>query len=81
MKTILLYSVILMAAILVWGSVQLTLSPFSMNLPKWKNALGWLLVVIGMIIIQYQSFEDGKQSFIDEVKELIKEKRRPSDRV
>lgn len=65
------------AVLLYTGGLRVTLHPFHISMPDWASSLGWLLVVIGAILISTnehnRAYEAGVNKGMDTAIELMQQ--------
>lgn len=65
------------AVLLYTGSLRVTLHPFHISMPDWASSLGWLLVIIGAILISTnehnKAYEEGVNKGMDTAIELMQQ--------
>ncbi len=81
MKYIILTAIII-AAMLYIGDFKLSLSPFSISMPGWKLAVGWLFLWLAYLLWfghwygkgYERGLKRGAEITIEQVQKIIKEK-------
>lgn len=71
--SIIISSLICIIAFLYIADTTITVNPFSIHLAAWKNAVGWLVVAIGIGLISDQKYDEGIKKGVDGTIELLKE--------
>lgn len=71
--SIIISSLICIIAFLYIADTTITFNPFSIHLSAWKNAVGWLVVAIGVGLISDQKYNEGVKNGADGTIELLKE--------
>ena len=55
--------ILLLAGIIVvfavFAGIKISVSPFSISLESWPAGLGWTLIILGILLIKYDAFNDG----------------------
>ena len=71
--TIVCALLVLLLFVLFMGRAEISLSPFYIRIPGWQNVVGWLLLLIGVWLLnneaKRQAYEDGFDDGITYVKE------------
>ena len=52
--------IILVVWLLFLGGTKITLYPFSISMEYWWKALGWLLMILGMVILTVGEYHRGR---------------------
>jgi hypothetical protein len=58
----------------------ITFSPFSINFPKWKTAVGTFIIIVGFYFIYADVYFKGFNSGADKVIEMLQEKIKEDDK-
>lgn len=60
------------------GGFHVTFHPFRISMPCWAGSLGWLLIIIGVILISInehnRAYKEGVKKGSDMMLEMIQEK-------
>ena len=67
MKTIILTIIILVPSFLFLANTTISFKPFKIELNNWLSAIGWFLILFGVLIIQH----DAKKTVVKSVREII----------
>jgi hypothetical protein len=70
--SIIISSIICIAAFLFIADTTITFNPFSIHLAAWKSAIGWLIIAIGVGLISDQKYNEGIKKGVDGTIELLK---------
>lgn len=66
---------IYVVAFLFLSDIKITYKPFTVSLPNWVYAAGFFLILIGVMVIGYNSFRKGYNKAIDDVETILQQKR------
>lgn len=85
MKTVELVLLTIAAVIflLLVGNVQISLKPFSFNLPSWNKMLGVIMMVVGLMVYStgeyargyFDGLKKSKEATIEAINKAIKDKK------
>lgn len=53
--------------IIFLGNLHVSFDPFSISLPRWRGALGWICMVLGICFIQW----DANKRAVDTIREEL----------
>lgn len=74
MKLILIATIILLGVFCFVGRMEITLNPFSVSMPYWYRAAGWLLIWFGAILLvvgeRVDAYKDGFKKGLDKGSEI-----------
>ena len=74
MKTAIFY-VIVICALLYLAKIQIEFNPFKITVGDWRTPIATILLIIGLVLIRTKSYNDGVDTTIEAIIELIDEKR------
>lgn len=70
---------IAIAGFLFMGSTKISINPFRFIIEKPYHMIGWLFLIIGISLIQYQSYKqglkEGSENTIKIIRESVKQSR------
>ena len=66
--------------ILLLGRTEICLSPFSVRMEGWMNALGWVLIFVGAMFVSEDARQQGYQQALNDVyKMMVEQKEKTGD--
>lgn len=65
MKIIIITSVLLLIFLIFASKMQISINPFKITFGSLYSAIGWILILIGIILIQHQSRIDAIKETLD----------------
>lgn len=73
MKSIIIYSVVLILILVFVSRINISIHPFKIGFEKPYLGVGVFLLTVGIVLISCQSYIDGKKDGLNFSKEVIKE--------
>jgi len=73
MKSIIIYSVVLILILIFVSRINISIHPFKIGFEKPYLGVGVFLLCVGLVLISCQSYIDGKKDGLNFSKEVIKE--------
>lgn len=69
-----LYAIFIILAFLYIAKISIQLNPFKLSFERPFFAVGWFLITVGILMIQYQSEKKGFRDCENKIIELLEEK-------
>lgn len=66
-----MYIILTVLWFLYVADTTITLKPFTIHLAKPYLAFAWLLLIISILLFQYQSYKEGSDDTMDKVMKVI----------
>lgn len=60
-------SIVILFIIIFIGNLHVSFDPFSISMPRWRGALGWLCMVLGIVFINL----DANKRAVDTIREEL----------
>jgi len=73
MTKLILTSLLIIIALLYIATPKLTIRPFSLSFTNGWFALGFMFVMLGIGLIRYQGYTDGRKEGIDTAFKFVKQ--------
>ena len=65
------YILVVAFLFLLLGRTEIKVNPFSIHIEGWRNAVGWILIIIGTMFLGYDSRKRGyEQGILDSIEYL-----------
>lgn len=74
MKEIIIYVVIALVFVLFMGRTEISFKPFYFRMDGWLQALGWVMIVAGIMFVSIDAHRQGKKDEWNRIQEIIKER-------
>lgn len=59
MKSLIIFSILLVLSSLFLGHISISIKPFSIALPYWHRSVGLILIVFGLILLHTGEYSTG----------------------
>lgn len=73
MKSTIFFTALAVLAFLLLAKPQISFSPFNVKFESLRYAFGWLMIIVGVSTISYDSEKKGGQRAIQEVSKAIQQ--------
>ena len=72
MKTI-IGCALLVLFVLFMGRTEISFSPFYIRMPGWQNVVGWLLLMLGVLLLNSNARQYGYEKGIEDAFNIVEE--------
>jgi FtsH-binding integral membrane protein len=73
MKSIIFFALVGVAAFLLLAKPQVSFSPFSVRFEALGYAIGWLMIIVGVSLISYDSEKRARREVVEEISNVIQQ--------